>query len=540
VVPRRRALIVAHILLFALSGQVAGARQVPPTDPPTSEAAASIPIEQKPYRIRAFVSFDPLTRIDDRGRDRLVDEWLGLAHRLIGPAWEVEVVDSHGAASAFVLEDVAPGAVRPLGDGMDKVWLIQGKPQGSSIVLQGRELDVATGWLGSPHSRKVNLASELPRELFRLSQDMFAPYAEMGASRAEIVSLRVQGSALPHGSAGDAIAPPGSVFRPVRVFYKDDGSVLEIMKVNFTYLLVQGQNGATTESTLITKLRDPLTKNYTRTNRLIALGVKPGAFATRFRFIKTFDKQPAAGFVLTYRTIPQGQARELATTDRDGRVQLPPGFSDGLVMLRLISGHLTSGPNAGRSEPLGEVPIMPGESSEEMTVPIDPRPYALTLETQLDALRDSIVDLILVRKRLEARMKAREQGDDWNGVDEVLTEYRKLTPRDVFLKRLERLTEAAQEQEGRTKSIVLTRNARAQVADTRSLLDRYLDDEVFRAYEDAVARVKERDAKPKAKAAAKVVAKPLPKPEQPPPAKVEAAPPPANARKKAPEGVTPF
>jgi hypothetical protein len=215
------------------------------------------------------------------------------------------------------------------------------------------------------------------------------------------------------------------------------------------------------------------------------------------------------------------------------------------VMVRLISGHLTSGPNAGRSEPLGEVPVMPGETSEEMTVPIDPRPYALTLETQLDALRDSIVDLILVRKRLEARMKAREQGEDWNGVDEVLTEYRKRTPRDVYLKRLEQLTEDAQKQEERTKSIVLTKNARAQVADTRSLLDRYLDDEVFRAYEDAVARVKERDAKPKAKAkpAAKVVAKPAPKSEPTPPPKAETAapaPPPAKEKKKPPEGVTPF
>jgi hypothetical protein len=542
-VPRRLAVILASLILIAPFDRVARAWQVPPTEPPSAETtktAATTPIEQRPYRIRAFVSFDPMTRIDARGRDRLVDEWLGLARRLIGPAWEVEVVESDGAASSFVLDDVAPAVVRPLGDGVDKVWLIQGKPLGGSIVLQGRELDVATGWLGSPHARKVTLASELPRDLFRLSQDMFAPYAEMGASRAEIVSLRVQGSALPHGSAGDAIAPPASVFRPVRVFYKDDGSVLEIMKVNFTYLVVQGQNGATTETTLITKLRDPLTNRYSRKNRLIALGVKPGAFATRFRFINTFDKQPAAGFVLTYRTIPQGQARELATTDRDGRVQLPPGFSDGLVMVRLISGHLTSGPNAGRSEPLGEVPIMPGETADEMTVPIDPHPHALTLETQLDALRDSIVDLILVRKRLEARMKAREQGDDWNGVGDVLVEYRKLTPRDVFLKRLEKLTEDAQKQEERTKSVVLTRNARAQVADTRSLLDRYLDDEVFRAYEDAVARAKERDAKPKAKPATKVATKPQAKPEPAPPAKEQAAPPPANTKKKAAEGVVPF
>jgi hypothetical protein len=198
---------------------------------------------------------------------------------------------------------------------------------------------------------------------------------------------------------------------------------------------------------------------------------------------------------------------------------------------------------AGRAEPLREVPIMPGESDDELTIPVDPKSQAVTLETQLDALRDEIVDLVAVRNRLERKMKAREQGDDWAGVEAVLTEFRKLPPRDGFVKRLERLNEDAQKQEERTRSVVLTKTARAQLTDTKALIERYLDDELYRAYEDAVIRAKERDARDKTAAKTKKAA---PRIAAPPPQAApatKAAPAPAEPAKKGatpPPGVTPF
>ncbi len=322
---------------------------------------------------------------------------------------------------------------------------------------------------------------DLARELFRLGEAMFAPYAEIGEPTGDIVPLKVQGAALPRGQLGHGVAPVGTVFRPVRVFYNPDDTVLNIQKVPFSYLVVSSREDAETRATLVRGVADPLTKRYPRKNKLVALGVRPGAFPTRFRFVQQKEQTPAAGYVLTARPAPDGPSRVVATTDREGRVSIPRGFADGLVIVRLI---------AGRSEPLREVPIMPGESDEELTIPIDPRAQAVRLETQLDALRDDIVDVVAVRNRLERKMKAREQGDDWAGVEEVLTEFRKLPPRDGFVKRLERLTEDAQKQEERTRSVVLTKTARAQLTETRALIDRYLDDELYRAYEDAVLRAR--------------------------------------------------
>lgn len=523
-VPGRIALIVAVGLAFGAAG-FARARQEPSE---AKEAAA--PIEERPYRIRAFVSFDPSTRVDSRARERIVDAWQGLARRTVGPAWQVEVAESDGPASGLVLETLDPEAVRPMAQGVDKVWLIQGWPAGGGVALQGREFDAMTGWLGPMQVRRAPFARDVARELFRLTEAMFAPSAEIGEPSADSVPLRVRGAGLPRGEQGQGVAPPGTVFRPVRIFYKQDDSVLNIQRVPYSYLRVTDRDGAETRALLIRGVADPLSKRFPRKNKLVALGVNPGASPTRFRFVQAKDQAPAAGYVLMARPAPDGPARVVATTDRDGRVAIPSGFGDGLLIVRLI---------AGRSEPLREVPIMPGESEEEHTIPVDPRPQAVTLETQLDALRDEIVDLVAVRNRLERRMKAREQGDDWAGVEEVLVEYRKLRPRDLYAKRLDRLVADAEAQEQRTKSIVLTKTARSQIADTQSLIARYLDDELYRAYEDAVIRARERDARAKAQPKPRPAPKPIVLPPTVDPAPAKSAPPPA-ATKAAPPGINPF
>ena len=168
-------------------------------------------------------------------------------------------------------------------------------------------------------------------------------------------------------------------------------------------------------------------------------------------------------------------------TDRSGRIVLKPGFADGLVILRLLAANV---------EPVAEFPVMPGESSEERQIPFDPRYQSVALAAQVDSLRDQVVDLVALRARLEARMKARLEGEDWAGLEDAIKEFSHLTPRDEYAKKLAELKEHATQEQAETKKAILTKNAQAQINDVQAMIDRYLDDETFKAYQDALARGK--------------------------------------------------
>ena len=139
-------------------------------------------------------------------------------------------------------------------------------------------------------------------------------------------------------------------------------------------------------------------------------------------------------------------------------------------------------------------------------------------------------------------MKARLDGEDWNGLDSTLKEFARLTPPEQFSKRLGKLKDDAAHQQAELKKAILTKTAQAQVSDLQSMIDRYLDDETYRAYADAFERA-EADlvAKEKAKtkkaavaatqkkaAAAKAVPPPAARGAPPPVPQGKAAPPPSS------------
>jgi hypothetical protein len=245
---------------------------------------------------------------------------------------------------------------------------------------------------------------------------------------------------------------------------------------------------------IVSALNDPFTKRAIQPTSLAAVGIKPGNTPLRLRFVTRKEKTPGAGYTLTARLVPSGVIRELGMTDRGGRIVLKPGFADGLVVIRLLAGNI---------EPMVEFPIMPGESSEERTISFDPRPECVALESQVDSLRDEVVDLIALRARLEARMKARLEGEDWEGLEQAVKEFGTLTPRDNYAKKLTELKDQAAHEQVEQKKAILTKTAQAQINDLQAMIDRYLDDETVKAYRDALSRGRtETEAKEKALARA--------------------------------------
>ncbi len=186
-----------------------------------------------------------------------------------------------------------------------------------------------------------------------------------------------------------------------------------------------------------------------------------------------------------------------------------------------------------------EFPLMPGATTVERDVPqFDPKPLAVALETRLESLRDEVIDLVAVRARLEARLKARYDGDDWDGVEAVLKEVAALPNRDGMSAQIAKLKENALKEQTTKKSAVLTKTVQAQFTDLQSLVERYLDDDLVRGYVEGLRTFRTQQAKPKAKAKGQPAAKAMPSPPAKP--RQPAAPPPAKKAPPPAQSKTPF
>lgn len=499
-------------------------------------------IESQPYKIAVSLWCAPAARIDEPGRERLLREWQGLLRRFVGAPWTIVV---EPAASPLALIDPADvnGEAFAKFSNYDKVWIVRLQPgDEEDLVLVGREYDFATRRLGSLLKRPVVDWEDAPRQLLSFSLDLFSPTAIITGQEGGRAILNVRGAGIEPASPVGQVVAKGMVFLPLRLVSLAKGGV-RILRIPFTYLQVESASGPTARCAIVSALSDPFTKRIARPNSLAAIAIKPGASPVRLRFTCKPDGAPASGYSLTSRSPGQVEARELGSTDRSGRITLRPGFASSIVVLRLI---------AGRVEPLVEFPMMPGESGEERVIPVDPLPRTVALEATVDALRDQVVDLIALRARLEARMKARLEGEDWDGLAEAIEEFKTLPPREKFADTLTKLKDGAAHEQAETKKAVLTRTAQAELADIQSTIDRYLDDDLFKAYVDALERGRSGAAKKAVvKGAAKpgqptptpvpAVAAPAPQPAAPAPA--PSAPAPAQKRPTAPprgEPTVPF
>jgi hypothetical protein len=513
---RRGAALVLALLAACWPGAGATAAQAPaapqPAQGPARPAAPSEGIDRQPYRIELHLAFDPSARMDQARRRALVRQFQTLVHRFIGPAWAINVAERPSTLAGGDLESLENSAFAHFDPAFDKIWLVRvsaGGPE-AGLHLAGREYDAATRKLGPFQEHRAVVPAEAPRALLEFALELFSPTALITGQEGGRALLSVRGAALAPASELGRIVKPGTVFVPVRLVTMRDNSVI-IRRILFTYLLVESVDGAASRCAIVSALRDPLTQRIARPNTLAALGIKPGSGTLRFRFTTRPDNGPAAGYTLTARTFPEGFPHELGMTDRAGQIALLPGFADRLVILRLL---------AGNAEPMVEFPIMPGESSELREIPIEPKALTVTYQVQLDALRDDVIDLVAQRARLEKRLEKRLQGEDLDGLEQALKEYALLPRKDVYAQRLEALKDRAAKEQAQTKTAVLTKNIQARFTELQALLDRYLDDEAFTTYTDALAQKKTEHAD-----AVKAQAKAKGNAARPAPAAAAAAPP---------------
>jgi hypothetical protein len=479
-------------LIVSIAPATCAEQPAPPSPSPATES-----IERRPYRISLHLGFDPSARIDKAKRAELIREWQVLVRRFIGAPWVVTIAEPLSPLTNFDLDSVEPDAFASVGT-FDKVWVVRvaRSDSGSGLVFAGREYDTATQRLGPLQLRLVPALPDAPRAMLQFTRDLFNPTAMITGEEGGRALLSVQGAMIAPASPLGAVVEKGTVFQPLRLVSLPDGKV-QVVWIKHTYLQVESVDGPIARCTIISALYDPLTKRMARPNSLAAVGLKPGNSPITLRFVTGPDMAPAAGYTLTGRLVPDGQPRELGMTERAGRIVLKSGFASGLVILRLMAGSV---------EPIVELPIMPGESSEQRPISVDPKLLTVALETQINSLRDEVVDLVALRARLESRMKARLEGEDWSGLEQELKEFARLPPRDQFAQRLTQLKNDAAHRQAELKKAILTKTAQAQISDLQAMIDRYLEDEAFTAYREALEKGREELAAKAKKQARKAAA----------------------------------
>jgi hypothetical protein len=497
-VRRLQALLVMLCLSSELMFCIAPRACAQQPAPAASHSPAAESIDRRPYRISLHVGFDPSARIDLAKRAALIRDWQVLARRFIGAPWVVTIAEPASPLTNFELDSLEPDAFASVAT-FDKVWVVRvaRSDAGPGLVFTGREYDTATRRLGPIQLRLVAALSDAPRNMLQFTRDLFNPTATISAQEGGRALLNVQGAMIAPSSPLGAVVEKGTVFQPLRLVSMPDGKV-QIAWIPHTYLQVESVEGAAARCAIISAWGDPLSKRVPRPHSFAAVGLKPGNSPITLRFVTKPDMAPAAGYTLTARLVPDGQPRELGITDRAGRIVLKPGFASGLVILRLL---------AGSAEPVVELPIMPGESTEQRPIAFEPRLLTVALETELNSLRDRVVDLVALRARLESRMKARLEGSDWSGLAAELKEFANLTHRDEFAQRLTQLKDEAAQRQSDLKTAILTKTAQAHISDLQAMIDRYLDDEAFTAYAEAL-RESTTEAEAKAKKQAKKAAAP--------------------------------
>jgi len=503
--------LVALLGLTALGADPDGSNPATTQSKDTPKPEAAKPSELRPYKIKAWVSIDPHARGDPRGRETLIAGWKVLVARFIGAPWQLEISEDEGPLTTNTLDSITPDMVIPAAKGFDKAWMIRIEPSADGFSFAGREFDAPTAQVGLLSRRPASVLSDGPRALLQLSLDIFAAASDVTEVTGKKCKVRVQGSMIPAATPLGQVVSVGSVLRPSRIFYKPDGGIMRLDVIKSTYIVVDQLNAGIASCTVYSALGNPLTTKVVGNAKMVAVGLKPASIPTRLRF--TFynpdaplipgtrvEERPAAGYTVVSTTLPNGTPREVGTTDREGRLVLEPGFADGLVNLRLM---------AAGTEPLSQFPIMPGEMIEEKVMNrIDPRSATVTIESEAFALRDEIIDLIAVRKRLEARMKVRIESDppNWEEVKNLLEQYRNIPSREALEKRLDVLnTTLNAEAEKNKRSKVKTPTATRLLTEVDNLIKGYLNDEDYNAIFDAYQRGQAQEA------ANKSVGKALPK-----------------------------
>ncbi|MFK7767499.1 MAG: hypothetical protein AB8B55_09785 [Mariniblastus sp.] len=205
------------------------------------------------------------------------------------------------------------------------------------------------------------------------------------------------------------------------------GDLLKLEPIQFTYLTVDGQEGAVLRCSIQSSQRAPLSQRKSKRAQKLALVIRPPERSTRlFLVSSTKEKTPLEGFEIWSRRpgAPITEKSEfLGKTDWRGSIAIEPS-PEGLRLIYVKRG----------SRALKKLPIMPGlYDSVETNLPNDET--RLFAEGVIQGLQNEILSLVIQRQVAEAEIEAALKEKDLDLAREKFSDYEELeTPNGVRIR----------------------------------------------------------------------------------------------------------
>ena len=267
---------------------------------------------------------------------------------------------------------------------------------------------------------------------FQTVLEAFAPLAviqksEKAEDGSRTVYLRLRAAGLPVRDPDIQFVLQGDLYLPIVRYNDREGNPRRITPIEWTYFDVREITSDFVVCNVTTGLRSPLTGRRRGRVERYALFVRAPKKPTTL--ILESQKEPhdrLCGYE-AYAKIPDVKMpQRLGRTNLAGEIAIPPG-KEAIREILVKNG----------SSLLARLPILPGLRATQVAyIPNDDS--RLEAEGFLKGLQEELIDVVVRREILKARIRKRLQSPKSEGVEELLDRLRKLPSRDEFAVQLTR------------------------------------------------------------------------------------------------------
>lgn len=386
--------------------------------------------ELTPYRVKVVVALEPAGETTPELGEELVEAVRDHIGAFIGAAWDAQTTLADGARAQTILgnldgltkEDI-PFEERRDFDKIISVAVGSGSGQGT---VRAREFDVQTERFSTPAELPLPQWNKLSSAVFQAVFQAFAPLARIQKSEkaddgTRTAFLRLRAAGLPIRDPALRFVHEADLFLPIVRFNDREGNPKRIIPIEWTFFVVKEIAPDFVVCDVVTGLRSPLTGRRRGRVELYALFVKAPPAPTTL--VLQGEKEPhdrLSGYEVYAKTPDVKMPELLGRTNLAGELVVPPGKE------RIREVLIKNG-----SSLLARLPILPGLAPEQVAyIPNDDS--RLEAEGFLKGLQEELIDVVVRREILKARIRKRLAGDTPEDVDELLDRLRKLPTRDEF------------------------------------------------------------------------------------------------------------